>query len=76
MHRARLASAFLDQDTSIDQEEWMPFITIDVVPATDEEMPFKVVFKQGANVIAEWPVESKEAGEEEVLEVIKDLADQ
>jgi hypothetical protein len=54
----------------------MPFITIDVVPASGEEMPFKVVFKQGANVIAQWPVESKEAGEEEVLEVIKDLADQ
>ena len=54
----------------------MPFITIDVVPATGGETPFKVVFKQGANTIAEWPVDSKEAGEEEVLEVIKDLSDQ
>jgi hypothetical protein len=54
----------------------MPFITVDVVPASGGEMPFRVVFKQGADVIAEWPVESKEAGEEEVLEVIKDLADQ
>jgi hypothetical protein len=61
---------------SVDQEEWMPFITIDVVPAAGGEMPFKVVFTQGSNVIAEWQVESKEAGEEEVLEVIKDLADQ
>ena len=54
----------------------MPFVTIDVVPATGGEMPFKVVFKQGDDVIAEWAVESKEAGEEEVIEVIKDLADQ
>jgi hypothetical protein len=54
----------------------MPFITIDVVPASGGEAPFKVVFKQGENVIAEWPVDSKEEGEEEVLEVIKDLADQ
>ena len=54
----------------------MPFVTIDVVPAAGEELPFKVVCKQGETVIAQWPVESKEAGEEEVIEVMKDLADQ
>ena len=54
----------------------MPFVTVDVLPATGEEGPFKVVFKQGDSVIAQWPVESKQAGEEEVLEVIKDLVEE
>lgn len=54
----------------------MAFVTIDVIPATGEEMPFKVVCKQGEKVLAQWPVESKEAGEEEVIDIIKDLADE
>lgn len=53
----------------------MPFVTGDVVPSPGGETPFKVVFKQGETIIAEWPVESKEAGEEEVLEIIKDLVE-
>jgi hypothetical protein len=57
------------------QESRMPFVTGDVVPTAGEETPFKVVFKQGEKVLAEWPVESKEAGEEEILEIIQDLAD-
>jgi hypothetical protein len=60
----------------LEQEDFMAFVTVDVIPATGEKMPFKVVFKQGENVIAQWPVESKQAGEEEVLEVIKDLVDE
>jgi hypothetical protein len=31
-----------------------------------------VVFKQGETVIAEWPVESKKEGEEDMVEFIKD----
>lgn len=54
----------------------MPFVTGDVVPSPGEEMPFKVVFKQGETVLAEWPVESKEAGEEEIVELLKDLVDE
>jgi hypothetical protein len=54
----------------------MPFVTVDVVPATGEEGPFKVVFKQGEKVIAQWPVDSQKEGEEEVLEVIKDLVEE
>jgi hypothetical protein len=61
---------------SIEQEDCMPFVTGDVVPSPGEEMPFKVVFKQGETIIAQWPVESKEEGEEEVLEIIKDLVDE
>jgi hypothetical protein len=53
----------------------MPFVTGDVVPSPGEETPFKVVFKQGETILAQWPVDSKEAGEEEVLELIKDLVD-
>lgn len=58
-----------------EQEDCMPFVTGDVVPSPGEETPFKVVFKQGETVLAQWPVDSKEAGEEEVLELIKDLVD-
>jgi hypothetical protein len=53
----------------------MPFVTGDIVATAGEETPFKVVFKQGEKVLAEWPVESKEAGEQEILEIIQDLAD-
>lgn len=53
----------------------MPFITADVVPSPGEESPFKVVFKQGETIITEWPAESKEAGEADLLETIKDLVD-
>lgn len=53
----------------------MPFVTGDVVPSPGEETPFKVVFKQGETVIAEWPVESKEAGEEDLVDAIKGLVD-
>ena len=53
----------------------MAFVTCDVVASPGEETPFKVVFKQGETILAQWPVDSKEAGEEEVLEVIKDLVE-
>ena len=53
----------------------MPYVTGDVVPSPGEEEPFKVVFKQGDTVIAEWPVGSKEEGEEEIVEAIKGLVE-
>jgi hypothetical protein len=53
----------------------MPFVTGDVVPSPGEKTPFKVVFKQGETIVAQWPVDSKEAGEEEVLELLKDLVE-
>jgi hypothetical protein len=53
----------------------MAFVTGDVVPSPGEETPFKVVFKHGEEVIAEWGVESKEDGEEEILEAVKGLAE-
>lgn len=49
----------------------MAYVTADVVPNPGGEFPFKVVFKQGDEVIAEWDVESKEAGEEEIVEFIQ-----
>jgi hypothetical protein len=54
----------------------MAFVTGDVVPSPGEEMPFKVVFKKGDTVIVEWPVESKAAGEEEIVEVLESIADE
>ena len=54
----------------------MAFVTADVVPSPGEEEPFKVVFKQGETVIAEWPVGTKQEGEEEILEAIKGLVEE
>ena len=53
----------------------MAFVTADVVPNPGGELPFKVVFKQGETVLAEWPVESRAEGEEEILELVKDAAE-
>jgi len=53
----------------------MAFVTGDVVPSPGEETPFKVVFKRGDKVVVEWPVESKEAGEEEIIEVLESVLD-
>lgn len=50
----------------------MAFVTADVVANPGGELPFKVVFKQGETVLAEWPVESKKEGEEDIVEFIKD----
>jgi hypothetical protein len=68
-------AAVLNWLASNEQEDCMPFVTGDIVATAGEETPFKVVFKQGEKVLAEWPVESKEAGEQEILEIIQDLAD-
>jgi hypothetical protein len=53
----------------------MAFVTGDVVPSPGEETPFKVVFKSGDKVIVEWPVESKAAGEEEIIDVLESVLD-
>ena len=37
----------------------MAFVTGDVVPVSGDELPFKVVFKQGETVLTEWLVESQ-----------------
>jgi hypothetical protein len=51
----------------------MAFLTADVIPSDDEEQPFKVVFMRGAEIIAEWLVETQEEGEEQLLEAVKEL---
>lgn len=53
----------------------MAFVTGDVVPVSGDEMPFKVVFKQGETVLTEWLVESKEDGELQIVETLKSLVD-
>lgn len=50
----------------------MAYVTGDVVPNPGGEAPFKVVFKQGETVIAEWPTESQAEGEEQIVEFIKE----
>jgi hypothetical protein len=54
----------------------MAFVTADVIPSGDEEQPFKVVFTRGDEIIAEWLVESQEEGEEQILEAIRELAEE
>jgi hypothetical protein len=53
----------------------MAFVTGDVIPSEDADFPFKVCFKQGETVIAEWLVKSKDDGEEQIVEALQELAD-
>jgi hypothetical protein len=53
----------------------MAFVTGDVVPVEGEEHPYKVIFKHGDAVIAEWLVESVEDGQAEILEALRGLVD-
>ena len=53
----------------------MAFITADVVAVEGEEQPYKVVFKHGDAVIAEWLVDSVEDGQAEMLEAVRGIVD-
>jgi hypothetical protein len=53
----------------------MAYVTGDVVAVTGDEMPFKVVFKQGETILTEWLVETKEDGEMQIVETLKSLVD-
>jgi hypothetical protein len=52
----------------------MPFVTCDIIPSTDPEFPFQVVFKKGDTVVSQWLVLTKQDGEEQVIEALQDLA--
>jgi hypothetical protein len=51
----------------------MAFVTADVVPNPGGEAAFKVVFKQGETVLAEWPVETQQEGEAQIVGSIRGL---
>ncbi|MEI9900293.1 MAG: hypothetical protein WDN31_09400 [Hyphomicrobium sp.] len=53
----------------------MAFVTGEVVAVAGDELPFKVVFKQGETILSEWLVESKEDGEMQIVETLKSLVD-
>lgn len=53
----------------------MAFVTGEVVAVSGDELPFKVIFKQGETVLSEWLVESKEDGELQIVETLKSLVD-
>jgi hypothetical protein len=53
----------------------MAFVTGDVVPVSGDDLPFKVIFKQGETILTEWLVESKEDGEMQIVETLKSLVD-
>ncbi len=50
----------------------MAFVTADVVANPGGELPFKVVFLQGETVLGEWEVETKEEGEEQIVEFLEE----
>ncbi|MBI1650014.1 hypothetical protein [Hyphomicrobium sulfonivorans] len=54
----------------------MAFVTGDVVAVDDEELPFKVVFKQGDTILIEWLVESQEEGEMQIVETLRSIIDE
>jgi hypothetical protein len=56
-------------------EAFMAFVTGDVVPVAGDELPFKVIFKQGETVLAEWLVESQEDGQSQIVDTLKSLID-
>jgi hypothetical protein len=58
------------------EEVTMAFVTGDVVATPGEETPFKVVFKRGETVLVEWPVDTQQEGEEQIVECIKSIADE
>ena len=51
----------------------MAFVTADVVENPGGELPYKVVFKQGETVLGEWPVESQAEGQEQIVELLRDV---
>jgi len=53
----------------------MAFVTGDIEPSGEDDYPFKVVFRQGNTIVSEWLVESKEAGEAEMIEALRSLAE-
>ena len=53
----------------------MAFVTGDVVAVSGDELPFKVIFKQGETVLTEWLVETKEDGELQIVETLKGRVD-
>jgi len=53
----------------------MAFVTGDVIAVSGDELPFKVIFKQGETVLTEWLVETKEDGELQIVETLKSLID-
>ncbi len=54
----------------------MAFVTGDVVADTGGETPFKVVFKQGETVLAEWGVATQKEGEEQITGAITGLMEE
>ena len=54
----------------------MAFVTADVVATPGEEAPFRVVFKQGERVLVEWPVDSQQEGEQQLIECIESIVDE
>ncbi len=54
----------------------MAFVTGEVVADSGGETPFKIIFKQGETVLAEWPAKTQQAGEERIVAAIRGLMEE
>ncbi len=53
----------------------MAFVSGEVVPTSGQKQPFKVVFSQGNTVLSEWPVNSVQEGEAQIVKALRGLKD-
>ena len=51
----------------------MAYATADIVPNVSGRLPFKVVFKQGSNLLSEWPVASVQDGQTQIIAALRGL---
>ena len=49
-------------------------LTAEVRPTAFKARPFKVVFRRQDEVVAEWPVATRQAAEERIAETLGDVA--
>jgi hypothetical protein len=54
----------------------MAFVTGEVVADSGGETPFKIIFKKGETVLAEWPAKTQQAGEERIVAAIRGLMEE
>ena len=51
----------------------MAFATGEVIPTPGCDAPFKVAFTIRDKIVSEWPVESQEEGEHQIVTVLRGL---
>jgi predicted RNA-binding protein with PIN domain len=52
----------------------MAYVTAEVIPDQFGARHYMVILKHGEEIIGQWPVATKELGEKELLEALRELA--